>query len=86
MGVDEALETETPLTHSDIDDLKEFIKTVVYNGKKIESYIQTRIYLYRLQKDKTSVSLSHNLNSLFKQEKVHSYNGYLATVQQARNK
>ena len=40
-----ALESEAPLIHSDIDDLKEFVKTVMYNRRKSESYIQTRIRL-----------------------------------------
>ena len=33
--------------HSAIDDVKEFIRAVVYNGNISEEYVQTRVRLFR---------------------------------------
>ena len=40
-----------------IEDCKEFIRTVLYAGKNKETYLETRVRLYKTRKIKSSTSL-----------------------------
>ena len=59
-----SVQREEPLCQNNMDDLKEFVGTVMYNGNKRESYLQTRMRLYQQQKEKSSVSLPPDPDSL----------------------
>ena len=59
-----ALEKDQPLLENDIGDLKTFVQTVMYSGKSSESYVETRINLYKQQKQKTSANLPPDPDSL----------------------
>ena len=48
---------EKILGESDIESVKEFIRTVVYSGKEGENYVETRIRLYQNLKSKSSMPL-----------------------------
>ena len=45
------------LSTNDVENFQKFIKTVMYNGKEQEGYIETRVRLYKNQSTKTSISL-----------------------------
>ena len=60
-----ALENGSPLTEDEIGNLKLFVQTVMYSGRSSETYLETRIRLYKQQKQKTSTSLPPDPNSLF---------------------
>ena len=45
------------ITNSVIEDTIEFIRTVLYNGYKKESYVNTRVRLYKGLKQKSSLTL-----------------------------
>ena len=53
-----------PLQEQDINDLKVFVQTALYSGKKSESYVETRARLYDQQKNKTSTNLPPDPDSL----------------------
>ncbi|XP_065053639.1 uncharacterized protein LOC135682604 [Rhopilema esculentum] len=57
-GQDQSLESEK------IDNVKEFIRTVVYSGKVGESYVETRIQLYKEMKSKSSSSIPPDPDSV----------------------
>ena len=50
--------------HSAIDDVKEFIRAVVYNGNKSEEYVQTKVRLFQNLSSKTSQPTSPDPNSV----------------------
>ena len=52
------------LNADDVNDVKEFIRTVSYSGKKKKSYIDTRVRLYKTKKAKSSSNLSPVEDSL----------------------
>ena len=45
------------ITNSVIEDIKEFIRTVLYNGNKKESYVNTKVKLYKGLKQKSILTL-----------------------------
>ena len=47
-----------------IEDCKEFIRTVLYAGKKKETYLETRVRLYKTRKIKSSTSLPPDPDSI----------------------
>ena len=59
-----ALHEVEPLTERRIDDLKEFVRTVMYAGKKHDTYLETRIQLYQQRKEKSSITLPPDPDSL----------------------
>ena len=59
-----ALENDEPLEETDIDELKQFVQTVIYSGKLSESYIDTRIRLYDQQQKKNSTNIPPDPDSL----------------------
>ena len=63
-GLLAALEKEESLNENNIEDLKKFVQTIIYNGKKDESYLETRIRLCRQQKENTSLSFPPHPDSL----------------------
>ena len=60
----QALQKEETLCQQNIEDLKEFISTIMYNGNKKESYLQVGMRLYQQQKEKSSMSLPPDPDSL----------------------
>jgi hypothetical protein len=59
-----SLNNEDPLTEEDIDEIKIFVQTVLYSGRKSEPYIETRARLYDQQENKTSANLPPDPDSL----------------------
>lgn len=57
-GQDQSLQSEK------IDNVKEFIRTVVYSGKVGESYVRTRVRLYKEMKSKSSSSIPPDPDSV----------------------
>ncbi|MAG85790.1 MAG: hypothetical protein CMB97_00015 [Flavobacteriaceae bacterium] len=54
---------DSDLKSDDINNLKEFIRTVIYNGKDNETYVETRIRLYKEMKSKSSLPVSPDPDS-----------------------
>ena len=52
------------LGSENIDNVKEFIRTVVYSGKVDETYVETRIRLYKEMKSKSSSSIPPDPDSV----------------------
>ena len=50
-----SLEQVQPLSNDDVSDLMKFVQTVMYSGQKEESYLNTRVRLYKQQKENTPV-------------------------------
>ena len=53
------------LSLDNLENCMKFIQTIVYNGKDKETYVETRIRLYRQQKKKTSRNLPPDQNSCY---------------------
>ncbi len=60
----DVLQNDEPLLENDIQELKEFVRTVIYKGSKDEGYINTRVHLYQQQKEKSSMALPPDPDSL----------------------
>eukprot|EP00794_Sanderia_malayensis_P001365 gene1365-biopygen1116 len=60
----DALQNDEPLLENDIQKLKEFVCAVIYKGSKDEGYIDTRVRLYQQQKEKSSMALPPDPDSL----------------------
>ena len=52
------------ITNSVIEDTKEFIRIVLYNGNKKESYVNTRVRLYKGLRQKSSLTLPPDPDSV----------------------
>ena len=50
----QALSTKPVLTHESCAELQEFVRRVIYSGKKGETYVETRIRIYEKMKNKSS--------------------------------
>eukprot|EP00794_Sanderia_malayensis_P001499 gene1499-biopygen1242 len=59
-----ALQNDEPLLENDIQELKEFVRAVIYKGSKDDGHIDTRVGLYRQQKEKSSMALPPDPDSL----------------------
>ena len=52
-----AIGSRESLSEVDVGNIKEFIRTTMYNGKTNENYLETRVCLYKDMKTKTSMSI-----------------------------
>ena len=60
----DALATKSVLTAENSNDLQEFVRKVVYSGNAKETYVQTKTRLYIKMKNKSSLGLPPDLDSL----------------------
>ena len=60
----ENLGASKTLNEDSLEDVKQFIQMNVYSGKENETYVQTRIRLYQKLKEKTSLSIPPDPDSV----------------------
>ena len=75
-----ALGKEKTLSKNDFVNCQRFIQTVVYNWKENESYVQTRIKMYKEQVTKTSLALPPDQDSCYQAIKRAQYQTYLGKM------
>ena len=68
------LGTTVLLSDDDIEKAMQFIQTVMYGGKIHESYVSTRVRLYKNLKTNSSVSILADPHSIAKKSSVYTYN------------
>lgn len=77
-----AIGREETLSESEVEKIKEFIRTTMYNGKSAESYLETRVRLYKSMKTKTSMSIppdQHSMVQAIKRVHYQAFHWYRCT-------
>ncbi len=72
----ESLGKSEALTVEDMQKIKEFTRKIIYSGKANETYIETRVRLYKSMKVKSSMSLPPDPDSLFQVIKRAHHQAY----------